>query len=201
MPRSSRNALLDAAERLVAEHGADIPLREIAVAAGQRNNSAVQYHFDSRDGLIEAVLARRLVALEARRGEMLADLEAQGRERDVPALVRVLVEPMLLVPYADGATHYARFVDRVRHLEVFRSKGPADPSWPVTGRVLAALGEELPFSGRVLGRRIENLVVVLFSLVAEEERRRVDDDEDSTPVDETVATVTAMLLAPAGEGA
>jgi AcrR family transcriptional regulator len=196
MPRSSRNALLDAAERLVADRGVDIPLRDVAVAAGQRNNSAVQYHFDSRDGLIEAVLARRLVTLEARRGEMLADLEADGGEGDVPALVRVLVEPMLLVPYEEGATHFARFVDRVRHLDVFRAKGPSDPSWPVTGCVLARLREALPFSGQALARRIENLVVVLFSLVAEEERRRFDDDEEPTPVDETVATVTAMLLAP-----
>ena len=38
--------------------------------------------------------------------------------------------------------------------------------------------------------------MVLFSLVAEEERRRFDNDEEPTPVDETVATVTAMLLAP-----
>lgn len=173
--RDARGALLAAGERLIAEHGVDVPLRDIARAAGQRNNSAVQYYYDSRDGLIEAILAARLGPLEARRAEMLAELDDAGTA-DVTALVRVLVEPMLLVPYVDGATHYARFIDRVRHLRVFARRGPADPGWPQTARVLAALGDALPYSGPVLARRIENLVVVLFALVAEEERRRVEPD-------------------------
>ncbi|MGH9136571.1 MAG: TetR/AcrR family transcriptional regulator, partial [Acidimicrobiales bacterium] len=31
-----------AAERLIAERGVDVPLRDITAAAGQRNNSAIQ---------------------------------------------------------------------------------------------------------------------------------------------------------------
>lgn len=42
---ASRTALLDAGERLIAERGVDVPLRDIAAAAGQRNNSAVHYYF------------------------------------------------------------------------------------------------------------------------------------------------------------
>ena len=49
---SARELIIVAAERLIAERGVDVPLRDIAAAAGQRNNSAVQYHFGSRDGLI-----------------------------------------------------------------------------------------------------------------------------------------------------
>ena len=63
--------LLDAAERLIAEHGFEVPLREIAVAAGQRNNSAVNYYFRTRQDLIDAVVARRLVPMEAERQAML----------------------------------------------------------------------------------------------------------------------------------
>ena len=47
----SRGELLDAAERLIAEHGFEVPLREIAVAAGQRNNSAVNYYFRTQQDL------------------------------------------------------------------------------------------------------------------------------------------------------
>jgi AcrR family transcriptional regulator len=45
-----------AAEQPFAENGVDgVSLREIAVAAGQRNNSAAQYHFGTKQGLVEAV--------------------------------------------------------------------------------------------------------------------------------------------------
>ena len=59
----SKDALLDAAERLIAEHGFEVPLRDIAKAAGQRNNSAVNYHFRSRQDLVDAVVARRLLPM------------------------------------------------------------------------------------------------------------------------------------------
>ena len=51
----SKTAILTAAERMIAERGVDVPLREIGAAADQRNNSAVQYHFKTRAGLVEAI--------------------------------------------------------------------------------------------------------------------------------------------------
>jgi len=40
--------LMDAAERLYAEHGfAAVSIRQISDAAGQRNKSIVQYHFST----------------------------------------------------------------------------------------------------------------------------------------------------------
>ncbi len=56
----ARSDILDAAERLIAERGIQVPLRDIAVAAGQRNNSAVNYHFRNRQDLIDAIVRRRL---------------------------------------------------------------------------------------------------------------------------------------------
>ena len=86
--------LLDAAERLIAEHGFEVPLREIAVAAGQRNNSAVNYCFRTRQDLIDAVVARRLVPMEAERQAML-DGMSPAEMADPAALIRVLVQPFL----------------------------------------------------------------------------------------------------------
>uniref|UniRef100_UPI0035C6F61D TetR family transcriptional regulator n=5 Tax=Nocardia seriolae TaxID=37332 RepID=UPI0035C6F61D len=48
----ARERIILAAEQLIAERGPAVPLRDIAAAAGQRNNSAIQYHFGSRDGLV-----------------------------------------------------------------------------------------------------------------------------------------------------
>ena len=55
----ARTQLLLAGERLIAEFGPEVSLRDVAVAAGQRNNSAVHYHFGSRDGLIKAIIGHR----------------------------------------------------------------------------------------------------------------------------------------------
>src|SRR3954453_7384357 len=78
--------LLLTAERLFAEHGlAGVSLRQIAVDAGSANNSAVAYHFGSKEGLIQAIFGYRLPQLLQRRellkarlhpGDLRARLEA-----------------------------------------------------------------------------------------------------------------------------
>jgi len=60
--------LLLTAERLFAEHGfAGVSLRQIATEAGSANNSAVVYHFGSKEGLVGAIFAYRLPQLMQRR--------------------------------------------------------------------------------------------------------------------------------------
>lgn len=82
MPRDSgptRRLLVDAAERLFAEQGLDVPLGEITRAAGQRNTGAVHYHFGGRDGLLRAILDRHVPAVATRRRALLAEaLETPG---------------------------------------------------------------------------------------------------------------------------
>src|SRR5258705_3450191 len=77
----SKDALLDAAERLIAERGFEVPLRDIALAAGQRNNSAVNYHFRSRQDLLDAVVNRRLLPMEVERERRLRELEPECRDQ------------------------------------------------------------------------------------------------------------------------
>lgn len=168
----ARTRLLDAAERLIAERGSEASLREIALAAGQRNNAAVQYHFGDREGLIRAVIERRLAGLEARRLTLLAEAESAGRGDDIGALLAVLVAPMLDVPYAEGATHYARFLDRTRLDERLVDRLAAgDDAWPATriliGRLIRALG--LP--RREAEARLRIAVVTLFALLGDREQQ------------------------------
>ncbi|HSH27442.1 MAG TPA: TetR family transcriptional regulator, partial [Wenzhouxiangella sp.] len=95
MPISTRDRILDAAERLFAEQGFHLTtLRQITQAAGA-NLAAVNYYFGSKQELIRAIFRRRLDALNAAR---LARLDAIERERDRPDLEAVLdafVQPAL----------------------------------------------------------------------------------------------------------
>lgn len=113
--RDPKTAMIEIAETLIGERGLDhVSMRDVATAAGQRNNSAVQYHFGSRDGLILQVLRRRLVALDRDRKERLATADEQGLGSDLTTLVRVLFEPIVdLLRAQPEATHYARFLQRV----------------------------------------------------------------------------------------
>ena len=105
-----KRELLDAAERLIATRGYEVPLRDIAIEAGHRNNSAVQYHFGNREGLIAAIVARRLGPMELVRSQMLKELAAQNKEPSIRDLISVLVLPILQMK----GTHYARFLEVIR---------------------------------------------------------------------------------------
>lgn len=114
-PKDPKAAMIEIAERLIGEQGLDaVSMRDVATAAGQRNNSAVQYHFGSRDGLILQVLRRRLVELDEDRKERLTKVDAEGLGTDLTTLVWVLFEPIVdLLRANPEATHYARFLQRV----------------------------------------------------------------------------------------
>lgn len=90
----TRERLLDAAERLWGERGVEnVSLREIRIAAGQRNSSALQFHFGDRDGLLLALTQRHLPQVTAIQEQLYARLVADGRQNDFAALVEVMVRP------------------------------------------------------------------------------------------------------------
>ncbi len=81
----ARTAILDAAERLLVEAGpAGIRLQEVAAQVGV-SHPTVLHHFKSREGLMEAVVARALDSLHER---LLAAIRtAPGRPEQVEALM------------------------------------------------------------------------------------------------------------------
>jgi AcrR family transcriptional regulator len=95
VPRfDTRLALMRAAEQLFAQQGVDrVSLREIAIAAGQRNVSAATYHFGSKRELIEAILERHSLPVQDSWGPALA---ADPEHRlDLHTLVELLVRPLV----------------------------------------------------------------------------------------------------------
>jgi AcrR family transcriptional regulator len=103
--------LLESAERLFAERGiSSVPLRDIALAAGQRNNVAVQYHFGDREQLLREVTSYRAGTSERVRAEQLAQLLASGRPIEASDLVRAFV--LSLVHHLEGGSHYLSFLSR-----------------------------------------------------------------------------------------
>jgi AcrR family transcriptional regulator len=103
---STKDRILDAAERLFSEKGfAQTSLRDITAEAGV-NLAAVNYHFQSKEHLIGAVFDRRVGPLNERRLAMLDELEREAAGEPVPVegLLRAIIEPVLrLVSSPEGA--------------------------------------------------------------------------------------------------
>lgn len=111
----ARELMVNAAERLFAERGIDgVSLREVAAEAGQRNNSAAQYHFGDKQGLVSAVFERRLPVTDARRAELLAELVAAGGHLELRALIKTVVTPLteLVLAQPEGSW-YLRFLGQL----------------------------------------------------------------------------------------
>jgi AcrR family transcriptional regulator len=111
----TRNAILDAAERLYADRGfADVTLRDIVAAAGV-NLAAVNYHFGSKDELIAELFVTRSLATNRERLNELKRAEQEGGGRaEIGAVLRALVGPTLrgcLGPERERSTA-ARFMIR-----------------------------------------------------------------------------------------
>lgn len=118
MSLSTTDRILDTAERLFARDGYHATsLRKITGEAGV-NLGSVNYHFTSKHGLMEAVLERRLAALNEQRLNMLeaalALAEAEARPPAVRAVLRAFLEPTLRLLEEDpGNTHFIMLIGRV----------------------------------------------------------------------------------------
>jgi AcrR family transcriptional regulator len=90
--QSTKERLVLTAERLFALHGLEgVSLRQISSAAGNANNSAVQYHFDSKEGLIQAIFEHRVPGIMRRRRL----LEAERGNDDLRSTIEVYLLPIL----------------------------------------------------------------------------------------------------------
>ena len=187
--------MIRAAERLFAERGVNgVSLREIGAAAGQRNNSAAQYHFGSKAGLLDAVFAARMSGIDARRRAMLDELEASGRHREIRALVETIVYPLVeALDLQAGASWYARFLVQTIFTPGFRlfDAGRADVTQALQ-RVLQHLDRccaHVP--APIRAHRIALGTTMVVHALADRERVL---DAGSVPVLESAALFAAELV-------
>lgn len=103
----TRLALMRAAERLFLERGVgEVSLREIAMAAGQKNPSAALYHFGDKRGLIDAILERHSAPIQAGWLAILRHLDVRG-DATVAELASLLVRPIVAkLDDPDGGLSY-----------------------------------------------------------------------------------------------
>lgn len=204
MVTGTRERLLDAAERLVAQHGlAGATQRRIAEAAGQANNSAVGYHIGDRGDVVRAVLARHFEPMDRRRREMRERAGADDLRHHVECLVRPLTEHLdeIGVPswYARFAAHV--IADPTLREHLLWQAGSSE----VMRDVLAAVAAASPagVSASAMAIRGEMALYAIVHTCAERERALSVGCSPHPPSwaavgDALVDATTGMLLAPGG---
>ena len=92
-PHETRTRILDAAEELFMQHGFESTSMRLLTAKAAANLAAVNYHFGSKDALIEAVFRRRLDPMNTDRIAELNRLEkeAGGRALAPETIIRAFV--------------------------------------------------------------------------------------------------------------
>jgi AcrR family transcriptional regulator len=110
--RATRERILLAAERLFAESGiANVSLRDVGVAADQKNNMVVQYHFGDRDNLILQIIIYRGGITENVRLGLLAKIMSGKKRPQVCDYVRIFV--ISLASSLSAENYFLRFLSRL----------------------------------------------------------------------------------------
>ncbi|MCW2855852.1 MAG: TetR/AcrR family transcriptional regulator [Marmoricola sp.] len=165
----TRARLLRAGERRFARDGvAGAKLSDIVRDAGQRNDSAVGYHFGSRQGLLAAIVAKHMAVMEA-------DRQVPAPGADLTAVVRSIVVPTAALLGTEDGRDFLRITEQ---LAAWSGVGTGQPNrvlaGTVLGRQLACLDVLLePRVGATLAReRGALLVTFLTAALAERARSR-----------------------------
>ncbi len=205
MSKDTREILLDKAEELFAERGvAGTSIRELSRAAGV-NVAAVNYHFGSKEGLVRAVLQRRLRPINQKRLEALKRLLAQTESLNVAEVVRAFAAPAFeaLRQDSSSATNFLSFLGRammepdpqVREIFLKEMEPVLVLLWQALKAALPELGEERLFWRMqfLLGAMVRALSwpgrKYAYQALLKQPPSQVD------PLEEFVAFVTAGLEA------
>lgn len=143
----TKTLILNAAEQAFAELGfAAASLRQIVAAAGV-NLAAVNYHFGSKEGLIQAVFARRIGPLNEERLRLLDAAEAKKGGVTLEEIVEALVGPALRLSrdVQKGGPFFMRLLGRtVAEPSEFLQKMLREQFGHVVKRFTAAFARALP---------------------------------------------------------
>lgn len=190
---TTKDSLIRAGERLFARkgiHGAQV--RELNELAGQRNASALHYHFGSRQGLLLAIVERHSSVVDAERARRLGALDDTAGVRD---LVDVVVAPLASRLRSPAGRDYLRIVPQL--LDGREGSPPALAD--AFGRLVVQLGG-LPVDLRSerLGAMLLAATTLLAVRAVTVERRTKPRLAHDVFVANLVDMATAMLLAPIG---
>jgi AcrR family transcriptional regulator len=198
----SRTKMIIVAEALFAKEGIDgVSLRQVAAMAGQKNHHAVQYHFGTRQGLVQAIFDYRMEQMDRHRLDMLDTASAEGRLEDQRTIADIIFKPQLSVIKDLGDTSYANFLCQYLLRNSDAEFGRFGGNLPEgLSRVMGLLREQLHFlNDSAAQRRLISACFMFLNLLAVytrdlESGRASEDFADA--LEDTMRQIVAALYLP-----
>ena len=147
---TTKDRVLDAAERLFARDGIEATsLRAITAEAGV-NLAAVNYHFQSKDALVRAVIARRVVPVNERRLALLDAVERAAGDGPLPlqGVLDAFIRPVMEI-YSSRGREFTPLMGRMYTEPEFAERIYKEHLEPLAARFIAAYERALPHLDRV----------------------------------------------------
>ncbi|MFE4498604.1 TetR/AcrR family transcriptional regulator [Rhodococcus sp. NPDC056743] len=195
---STKQKLLEVAEELFATKGIEATLvGDIVQGAGQRNPSALRYHFGSREGILQAIREKYLVQLEARRTAMLAAWPETVTPREC---VELIVVPLCEMLAGEAGRRYLRILGQTIYQLEPEQIDQVPPSYPSLVRSIEVLRESIGhLPAPVVDERVRGAILLATAMLAVRARdltgrRRLPlsaADFQANVIDMTTAALTA----------
>lgn len=196
MPRdgaTTREQLIARGRHLFARQGLfATTLREILDSAGQRNTSALHYHFGGRDGLVAAIIDAHNEGIERERAGLL---DALGDHPSLRALVESVVLPQAALLAEPDGREFLAIVSQLADLfDRWDEDERATP--PQALRAFRLIESHLsPELSPALRRERVTRFLELVSEALGSRARQIDSDHPpSLPTDEFVANLIEMAV-------
>jgi AcrR family transcriptional regulator len=192
----TRRLLIRTAERLYAERGiAEVSNRQVAEAAGQRNNSAVAYHIGTKEQLVRAIAGEHSRASRDRAVELAARAARSGDLRDhIACMVLPHVEHLASRGVPSWA---ARFVAQVMSDPKYGDYAVWGPDVnDIYGSAISAVTAAAPVSpaARLLRARMARTLLIHTCAEQEAEAARTGAAPDWPAIGEILIDAIAGLL-------
>jgi len=204
--KSTREHILEVAERIFADEGiSNASLRGI-IAAADVNTAAVHYHFGSKERLVEAVFFHRAGQIVEDRRNLLEQAVAKQKASErLRAILRAFLGPGLLggAESPEAARRYARFRARLMTENLHFMKDLMAQNFDTSNReFINALAETLPrFSRDELYWRFHAILGLMIYTMSDTGRiysisEGVCDPSDHSAALERLVKICNDMLAP-----
>lgn len=197
MQDDTRERIMNVAEALFAEQGfANTSLRTITARA-RVNLAAVNYHFGSKEALIQAIFSRRLVPLNRERLGRLTVLEEAAGSPSLEAILEAFIGPTLKDP-ADSDPGEIRFMRLLGRTQAGASRPLREFVHTLYAEVLdrfsSAFGRALPELPRdELYWRVHFMMGVLSYTQAGTATMKLVSDRDPPDAEEPAALLGRLI--------
>jgi AcrR family transcriptional regulator len=188
---ATREQLIIAGLRLMATQGPfRVSLAAIHSEAGQKNASALHYHFGGRSGLLQAIIDRHNVSIETERKEQL---DVLGENAPIEPLVRAVIEPMAAKLASDEGRDFLRVVAQLSALfELWDTDVDTNP--PQAQRAFRLIAARLTLAPDLRRLRVATFLAMVSDALAQRAAQLSKGRSPSVEHDAFIDNLVAMSV-------